>query len=388
MRKLVIAALIASFMTFGFGFSNAETVWKLGDRIVPGPLPPSHLKPQPPLDQKMNMVFGNQEGFELKLDIAKPKLCKDQAVPCAVFVHGGAWKAGGKDGAFQKPESRMLFQLGFAVASIEYRLAPKYTFPAQINDCKLAIRYLRKNAKDLGIDPDRIGIWGSSAGGHLVSLMGCANDGDGLEGPGLEGVSSSVKCVVDYFGPTLLTLAREEQKDEWGVQTIKDFLGCYPWDCPDKARQASPALFADENDPPMLIQHGDKDTTVPYAQGVELAKAYAKAGGNCALIKVDDAGHGFRQVDKSKPTAPLFADICKKTVQHLVRYLEPALYCDLNMDGKVDLDDCFDLAYQFGFVGTDIEGKETDDLWNPLADLNADGRIDEADWDIFWKKLE
>lgn len=388
MRKLTITALIISFLMFGLGSSRAETVWKLGDRVVPGPLPPNPSKPQPQLDQKIDIIFGNQDGFELRMDFAKPKLCKNQAVPCAVFVHGGAWKAGGKQGAFQKPESRMLFQLGFAVASIEYRLAPKYAFPAQINDCKLAIRYLRKNAKDLGIDPDKIGIWGSSAGGHLVSLMGCANDSDGLEGPGLEGVSSSVRCVVDYFGPTLLTVAEEEQKDEWGAQTIRDFLGCYPWDCPEKARQASPALFADKNDPPMLIQHGDKDTVVPYAQGVELAKAYANAGGNCALIKVDNGQHGFKPADRNKPTLPSLAEISKKTVQHLARYLEPALFCDLNMDGKLDLDDGFELAYQFGLEGTNKDGQETDDLWNPLADLNADGKIDEADWDIFWRELE
>ncbi len=148
--------------------TNIFAEWKLGSRTVPGPLPPDPSAPLPQLDIKKDVIYGIVDGFPLKLDIAKPSICKNELVPLAVFVHGGGWKGGDKGGAFSRNDAKMLFQLGFALASINYRLSPQFHFPAHINDCKLAIRFLRKNARELGIDPNKIAVWGSSAGGHLV----------------------------------------------------------------------------------------------------------------------------------------------------------------------------------------------------------------------------
>jgi len=363
--------------------SIARGQYMLGDRSVPGPLPPDPKASAPESDRQIDVVYGKAGDVELKLDFAKPKLCRDQKIPLAVYVHGGAWRAGDKKGGIDSAESRMFLQLGFAVASINYRLAPEYVFPAQINDCKLAIRFLRANAEKFGIDPDRIGIHGGSAGGHLVALMGLANDGDGLEGPGFEGVSSRVSCVVDYFGPSDLTFMTKEINDKKlpGVELIKDFLGCYPSDCPDKATQASPVTYADKNDPPTLIQHGNKDLTVPYSQSVVLAKKLYENNVPCALIKVKNGGHGF----SGKNIRPSRDEITLKTVSHIARFLEPAVFADLDLNGDIDYADAIGMATCFGAEGTNAEGKEAPDFWNPLADLVPDGKIDMADWDAFWE---
>jgi acetyl esterase/lipase len=358
---------------------SAQTDWRLGGRPVPGPLPPDPKAPLPALDLEIDVVFGQAGREALKLDLAKPTLCRDQTVPLAIFIHGGGWKGGGKAGGLTRPDSRMLLQLGFAVASINYRLAPEHHFPAQIEDCKLAVRYLRRNAAFFGLDPDRIGVWGSSAGGHLVSLMGTADDDDGLEGPGLEGVSSRVQAVVDHFGPTDLTIAGGAV-DQWARQTVADFLGCDPALCPETARAASPAAYATPDDPPILILHGEKDQTVPYVQGEIFAEALRRVGNACALIKVKNAGHGFVPTPAGIEIVPSQEDIQIQTVSHLARFLEPALFGDMNTDGRFDAEDVSLFLKQAGATGVGPGAIPAPDDWNPLADLRPDGRIDALDW--------
>ncbi|HPM45000.1 MAG TPA: alpha/beta hydrolase, partial [Caldisericia bacterium] len=169
-----------------------KKIWKLGDRVVPGPIPPSLGAPEPALDIWRGEVFGKEAGLSLQLDVIKPKACRGQTVPIAVYFHGGGWRSGNRYGIYNtiRVERKLLYQMGFAIASVDYRLSQQAKHPAQINDCKLAIRYLRENAKKFGIDPNRIGVWGHSAGGHLVAFLGTADEKDGLEGPGLPGISS------------------------------------------------------------------------------------------------------------------------------------------------------------------------------------------------------
>lgn len=359
---------------------NSFAEWKLGNRIVPGPLPPDPSAPTPQIDFKNDVVYGVVEGIQLKLDIAKPSPCKDQKVPLAVFVHGGGWKGGDKGGAFSRSDSKMLFQLGFAVASINYRLSPQFHFPAHINDCKLAIRFLRKNAEQFGIDPNRIAIWGSSAGGHLVLLMGTADSDDGLEGSGLENISSKVVAVVDHFGPSDLTKATQA-----GHPTVTEFLGCDPYFCLDIAIKASPVSYVTSDDPPILLIHGDKDKVVAYNQSEIMAEKLRLAGNSCALIKVKNAGHGFTPDPPGSQIIPSKNYIDFLTVAHLARYLEPAVLGDLDLDGKVDFRDAVDLIIHFGQVGIGPNAIPAPDNWNPLADIHSDGKIDSMDWDVFWK---
>jgi acetyl esterase/lipase len=358
---------------------QAQVSWTLGGRQVPGPLPPDPDGAMPALDLRVDVVFGQAGGETLLLDIAKPSLCRDQKVPLAVFIHGGAWKAGSKAGGVTKPESKMFYQLGFAVASLNYRLAPEHHFPAQIHDCKLAIRFLRRNAAVFGIDPDRIGIWGSSAGGHLVSLMGTADDDDGLEGPGLEGISSRIQAVVDHFGPTDITVQGGAVSD-WGLQTITDFLGCDPRLCPEVARAASPVAYVTADDPPILVLHGEKDQTVPFQQGAIFAEALRLAGNACALIKVKNAGHGFTPTPAGADISPTREYLQFLTVSHIARHLEPALFGDMNMDGRFNGADVRNFLDKAGMIGVGPAAIPAPDDWNPLADLHPDGRIDALDW--------
>ena len=121
-----------------------ETVWKLGDRIVPGPLPPK-IGEKVSVESKIDLVYGKAGDEKLKFDFAKPTVCRSQKVPLAIYIHGGAWttgdKAEGVSSGIKSAEANLFYQLGFAVAAINYRLCPKYIFPAQIEDCKLAVRY-------------------------------------------------------------------------------------------------------------------------------------------------------------------------------------------------------------------------------------------------------
>jgi acetyl esterase/lipase len=333
----------------------------------------------PALDMRLDLVYGQAAGVSLRLDYAKPTVCRDQAVPLAVFIHGGAWKGGDKGGGLTRADSRMLYQLGFAVASLNYRLAPADHFPAQVQDCKLAIRFLKANAGWLGFDPGRVGLWGSSAGGHLVSLMATADDDDGLEGPGLPGISSRVQAVVDHFGPTDLTVQGGGVSD-WGLQTITDFLGCDPRVCLEAARIASPVTYITPDDPPILILHGEKDQTVPYHQGALFAEALRRAGNACALIRVLNAGHGFSPTPAGAEIVPTQDRLYFLTVSHLARFLEPALFGDLNMDGRFDGADVREFLNLAGMVGVGPGGTPAPPDWNPLADLQPDGRVDALDW--------
>jgi len=357
----------------------AQTAWTLGGRPVPGPLPPDPKAPLPALDMRLDVVYGQAAGVSLRLDYAKPTLCRDRVVPLAVFIHGGAWTGGDKGGGLTRTDARMLYQLGFAVASLNYRLAPAHHFPAQVQDCKLAIRFLRANAGWLGFDPGRVGLWGSSAGGHLVSLMASADDDDGLEGPGFPDVSSRVQAVVDHFGPTDLTVQGGAVSD-WGLQTITDFLGCDPRICLEASRAASPVTYVTPDDPPILILHGEKDQTVPYQQGVLFAEVLRRAGNACALIRVLNAGHGFTPTPAGADIVPSQESLNLLTVSHLARHLEPALFGDLNMDGRFDGADVREFLGRSGMVGVGPGGSPAPPDWNPLADLHPDGRVDALDW--------
>jgi hypothetical protein len=166
---------------------------------------------------------------------------------------------------------------------------------------------------------------------------------------------------------------------------LTDFLGCNPYDCPEKARQASPVTYISKDDPPILMIHGDKDTTVPYEQSTVFAKKLIADGNTCALIKVKNAGHGFRPTPTSAKITPDNLAIRLLTVEHIARVLEHGLFCDTNMDGVTDFNDAVEIAAKNGQNGTDKNGSPAPDSWNPLCDINLDGKIDLSDWSAFLK---
>ncbi len=179
-----------------------------------------------------------------------------------IWIHGGGWQNGNKGGG----PALALLEQGFAVATINYRLSGDAIFPAQIHDCKAAVRHLRGKAKEYGIDPERFGVWGSSAGGHLVALVGTSGDVKELEGEVGEftSVSSRVQAVCDWFGPTDF-LKMGGRHDDAGSPESK-LIGGPIQDNKELVAKANPITYVSADDPAFLIQHGDKDPAVPYNQ--------------------------------------------------------------------------------------------------------------------------
>jgi acetyl esterase/lipase len=201
-----------------------------------------------------------------------------------LYVHGGGWETGDRKSGFEMRRIRPLTRSGFIVASIDYRLAPAHKHPAQIHDVKCAIRYLRSHAPEFGIDPDRIGIMGDSAGGHLAALAGLTGSGDGLEGLAVQDVSDRINAVATFYG--IFDLVNIEPS------LAQDAV---PKAFPTRADRvaASPVLYVDKDDPPFLIMHGKQDRFVDVAQSVKLAIILKNAGHSPLLVAVENADHGF-----------------------------------------------------------------------------------------------
>lgn len=235
-----------------------------------------------------DVTYCTTGGVSLKLDIYErehgtSQSAKNKHRPAVMFVHGGSWSAGDKAGGEGEPEIGELVSRGYLVVSINYRLAPSYVFPSQIADVKCAVRYLRANAAALNIDPQKIGAWGASAGGHLVSLLGTAGPEAGLEGDGgYSGQSSRVQAVVDMYGRADLATVPQTRPDLLPIFGSETDLAKY-----------SPVTYVSADDPPFLILHGDKDATVPPELSQEFYGKLKAAGVHATLVMVKNAGHGF-----------------------------------------------------------------------------------------------
>lgn len=218
--------------------------------------------------------YATVDRHELLLDLYVP--ASSNARPeLVVWIHGGAWRRGSKSSMPLK----WLLDKGFAIASVDYRLSPVARFPAQVHDCKAAIRFLRGNADKYGFNAERVGIAGSSAGGHLVALVGTTNGHPELEGSvGEHGrQSSDVQAIIDYYGPTnFLTILKQSTPHGLGVRipALQLLLGNQPENVPELARLASPVFHVDDKDPPLLLIHGDQDPQVPINQSHELHAQY------------------------------------------------------------------------------------------------------------------
>ena len=212
--------------------------------------------------------------------------------PELLFIHGGGWMSGSRKG------NRLAWvtEHGYAVASISYRLSPEALFPAQIHDVKAAVRWLRAHADDYGYDAERIGVCGSSAGGHLALLLATGGDVPALEGSVGEHLdeSSRVQAVVDYYGATDFVLRSKTQpeKTEEPTGSAYQLLAGKATEQPEKARLASPAWQVTSDDPPLLILHGVKDTTVLIDQAERILEAYREAGLQVSYHALQDSKHG------------------------------------------------------------------------------------------------
>lgn len=249
------------------------------------------------IQAELDIPYAGTDHPRQRLDLLLPKArSNDKPLPVVVAIHGGAWMGGDRRQVLPR-----LFPYvaggQYAGVSIGYRLSQDAIWPAQIHDCKAAIRWIRGNAKKYNLDPDKIGVIGWSAGGHLVAMLGTAGNVKDLEGDlgDFDDQSSRVTCVVDFFGPAdMLTIGDyPSQMKHFSPDAPEAKLlgGAIP-ENKDKARSASPVAFVSEDDPAFLIVHGTRDPLVPYEQSVALRDALRKAGVPVALITVEDGGHG------------------------------------------------------------------------------------------------
>jgi acetyl esterase/lipase len=233
------------------------------------------------------------------LDLYLPEQASGKPLPIVVWIHGGGWRGGSKSNC----PAAGFATLGYAAASVEYRFSNKAIFPAQIQDCQAAIRFLRANAKTYNIDPDRIGVWGDSAGGHLVALLGTAGGQKAFPMiGGNDNQSDRVQAVCNFYGPTNFNTVIAQAAADANAKNIfkwntagdpySGLIGGGLGEDTAKGDAVSPVHYVTKDAPPMLIMHGDRDTLVPYAQSEELEAALKKAGANVLLQKFPGAGHG------------------------------------------------------------------------------------------------
>ncbi len=198
-----------------------------------------------------------------------------------VVIHGGGWHGGDKRGMGMV--SGLLASHGFVVASVNYRLSPQFHWPVHLRDCQLAVKWLKENAKQLGIQADRIGALGTSAGGHLAAMLALA---DGKLAAGCK-----VQAACNYFGPSYMP--RHSAQSPRVRAILSAFIGGPPEQLPQAYEEASPLSHVDSNDPPVQICQGGRDGLVPPEQAKMLYEALKKAGVPTELILLENQGHGF-----------------------------------------------------------------------------------------------
>ena len=237
-----------------------------------------------------DIEFAVVQSQSLKLDLYLPD--KPKGSRLVVWIHGGGWHKGSKDKCF----ITWLPKHGYTVASISYRLSNVAKFPAQLHDCKGAVRWLRANAGKYGYNPKRIFVAGASAGGHLTALMATTSGHKLLEGKvgGNLNCSSSVQGAIDYYGPTDFILRSKTQPSRANEKgsVVYELLGGGAHEKVAAAKLASACYHVSKDDPPLLVFHGTKDRTVLLDQSQAIATAYKKVGLPIKLYIIEGASHG------------------------------------------------------------------------------------------------
>jgi acetyl esterase/lipase len=289
---------------------------------------------EPQSGDMRTLTYASRDGADLLLDLYLPAEPIRRPIPVIVFLHGGGWSGGTRTTG---PDFRRYFARdGFAMASIEYRLTPSITFPANVEDVRTAVRWLKANASTHALDPDRICLWGTSAGGHLAAVAGLAPRGM-FEGRDNLNYTSTVRCVLDAYGPTRFDTMDAQASEErprlqppivtinvgGGVRGAAPPTGAVagagargaggrgsvPHDdpaspesrlvggpvqsVPDRVRAASPIGYVGNDAPPFLIMHGLADSSVPHGQSVLLYEALKREGREVTLRLIDGLPHTF-----------------------------------------------------------------------------------------------
>ena len=316
----LLPVMVAVLLGAGLGFAGASDGLS-GAGLPPVTVPPVSL----PAGERSTVEYCRPDGIPLAMDIYTPRTPASTApAPVAVYIHGGGMTFGDRrpvglgaalahqDGALFEPLRRQLNGHGFVVVSIDYRLLPAARWPAQIEDARCAVRFLRTHASDLGIAADRIGVWGSSAGAMLASLLGVT--GRGARGGQPMEESSAVQAVVDMFGPTDLNDISDSPLFLRGIVQVGVGSSI------ERRRAMSPITHAGAGAPPFLILHGDEDEDVPLRHSVRFAQRLRSAGVDTTLIIVHGAGHGL----DTPAQLPSSAQLTRRVTEFLTTTLAPS----------------------------------------------------------------
>jgi acetyl esterase/lipase len=246
--------------------------------------------------------YSNPDDQHLQLDLARPKT-GDGPFPAVLCIHGGGFRAGTRDG--YDGLCIQLAERGYVAATITYRLSPKFKFPAAVHDTKAAVRWLRANAAAYKINPERIGVTGGSAGGHLAQFLAVTAHVPEFEGTGGNPEqSSSVSCVVNFFGPSDFTKSYGKSVD--AAVVLPMWLGGDLNTAGQLHVRASPLNWVTPDAAPTLCVHGTEDKYVAYEQAVWIVDRLKATGVEADLLTLKGAGHGFRGADAKKADQALF----------------------------------------------------------------------------------
>ena len=238
---------------------------------------------------KREIVYSKVGKRELHLLLARPTPLPKRALPVVIYLHGGAWRNGSHENL--SSGAWLLAKAGFAVASVEFRGSDDAIYPAQINDCRAAVGFIKRGAKNYSLDAAKIGVYGVSTGGHLAALLALT--------------SSTIKCAAIESAPTDLLTLNQGARLDWNAldSPLSRFLGGTIQQKTELAKRASPLFYADEFAPPMLVLHGDADEFVPIAQSEKLVQKLKSAGATVQFQVFAGEAHGLKnereQADKA-----------------------------------------------------------------------------------------
>lgn len=320
MPRTLIFALICAFLI--------PLACALGPQVSPSPAAPASTPapsaslapvetaalPRPHSGVERNVTYCSADDIALQADIYFSQASGGKS-PLLIFLHGGGWTGGSKDGGMGFEGLPALTAAGYTLASVEYRLAPRYKMPAMIEDAKCAVRSFRAHAAEYGIDPDRIGVIGASAGGQLAAMLGTADSSAGFDAGEYAGNSSRVQAVVDLAGPSDFRVPFTTGTDYRGLA-----MQVFGTDDPNDPlfAVASPVTWVSPDDPPFLILHGERDESVPLSQSQELYDALKAAGVDAELVVVKNAGHAMDSPDQS----PTREELARKIVEFMQEKLQ------------------------------------------------------------------
>ena len=286
---LSLTRLLATFLAFTT--ATFPQAWNREPSLPPG------------IVKHADIAYATVGDRALVLDVYTPEARGAAPIPAVLWIHGGAWRKGSKN---HPGRAMQLLERGYGLVSVGYRLSGEAIFPAAIADVKAALRWTRANAASYGFDPNRIGAWGASAGGHLAALLGTAHEVAAWDRLHAENaaVSSRPDAVCNWYGPS-------------DFLRMNDFPGTIDHDAPDspesqfigapiqrnpeKAQRANPMRYATPDDPPMLHMHGENDRLVPYNQSELLHAALEEAGVDSTLYRVAGGDHGFGAMERDTP---------------------------------------------------------------------------------------